>query len=111
MFLNALKPDTDDGGDIISDDNLFTAGADCDCPIACDETVYSQELSVADLRRDSIFFDKLQDDHEPTIKLLEKIENITKKYPPPLDLPHGEDWDLADMDSAAQNTYFSNLNR
>ena len=62
MFLNALKPDTDDGGDIISDDSLFTAGADCDCPIACDETVYSQELSIADLRGDSVFFDRLQNE-------------------------------------------------
>ena len=62
VFLNALKPDTDDGGDIISDDNLFTAGADCDCPIACDETVYSQELSIADLKADSVFFDRLQNE-------------------------------------------------
>ena len=61
MFLNALKPDSG-GGDIISDDNLFTAGAECECPIACDETVYSQELSVADLRGDSVFFDRLQNE-------------------------------------------------
>ena len=43
---------------------MFVAGAECDCPIACDETVYSQELSIADLRADSVFFDRLTDEVE-----------------------------------------------
>ena len=65
MSLNALKPDSDDGGSaIISDDKMFVAGAECDCPIACDETVYSQELSIADLRADSVFFDRLTEEVE-----------------------------------------------
>lgn len=45
------------------------------------------------------------------MNLLEKIENITKKYPPPEDLPSDEEWDMADMDGAAQKEYFNNLNR
>ena len=45
------------------------------------------------------------------MKLLEKIENITKKYPRPEDLPEDEDWDIADMDAAAQKQYLRNLSR
>ena len=49
--------------------------------------------------------------HEPTIKLLQKIENITDKYPRPDYLLDNEEWDMADLDDAAQSVYFDNLNR
>ena len=49
--------------------------------------------------------------HEPTIKLLQKIENITEKYPRPDYLLDNEEWDMADLDDAAQSAYFDNLNR
>ena len=49
--------------------------------------------------------------HEPTIKLLQKIENITNKYPRPDYLLPNEEWDMADLDGAAQSLYFANLSR
>ena len=49
--------------------------------------------------------------HEPTIKLLQKIENITDKYPRPDYLLDNEEWDMANLDGAAQRTYLTNLSR
>ena len=49
--------------------------------------------------------------HEPTIKILQKIENITNKYPRPDYLLPNEEWDMADMDGPAQSQYFANLSR
>jgi hypothetical protein len=48
VSLNALKPDISEEDDLAASD--FVSGADCNCPEGCDEVVYSQELSVADLR-------------------------------------------------------------
>ena len=43
MSLNALKPTTVDGDPSELTEDDFVSGADCNCPMACDETVYSQE--------------------------------------------------------------------
>ena len=39
-------------------------------------------LSVANLRQDSNILQKMKETHEPTMKILDKIENITAKYDP-----------------------------
>ena len=98
--LSALSPLED--GEEDNDDEDLVDGADCDCPIGissiyqsqdlntrsflgtitcrhkailfleCEETQYEEELSQADLRRDSVIFDRLKDTFKPLQNLLEK---------------------------------------
>ncbi len=68
--LNALKPEA---GDKSSD---FIEGADCNCPHDCEETVYSTDMSQADLRPDSLIFERLKKDYKPVKNLVQKIASL-----------------------------------
>ena len=75
--LNAVNPGQQvvSGGDSAASDE-FVDGVDCDCPNDCEETVYSTDTSQADLRPDSVIFERLKKDYKPVKSLVEKMAEL-----------------------------------
>jgi amiloride-sensitive sodium channel len=54
------------------------SGSDCECPNDCEETLYFQEMSQADLKEDSRFFKRMHKPKNVLWHLNETIHNTTK---------------------------------
>ncbi len=71
--IKALNPGE---GDIVTAEDLGIQGTDCNCPNDCQETVYTQEMSQAELRKDSRFFKKLSDQYQARWIIENTIEKV-----------------------------------
>ena len=79
----------------------FAKGADCYCPVDCEENLYIPEMSQADIRPDAKALSVSRDDKKKVANcynnvLLQKklnldqdIPEINKKVSPELELKHG----------------------